>query len=161
MGGYLKCPACLATLKSCDTTKKISLWMTIYALPSWALSTLSNELTAATSVMQSLPNELSTPVSNSAKCKQTNANTKCVIIPELMHVTEMADWLYTMSSIKLGACNPEFLAIRMSCDSTKQPVWDHNIYIYIYIYIYIRFMFLTISLSELMENQMLLLNNAQ
>ena len=25
-----KCPTCLATLKSCDTTKRVCLWMTIY-----------------------------------------------------------------------------------------------------------------------------------
>ena len=48
--------------------------MTIYTLASRGLSTL--ELTAATSVMQSSSNELSTLVSDSAKSKQTKANTK-------------------------------------------------------------------------------------
>ena len=53
--------------------------------------------------MQSTSNELSTLVSDSAKCKQAKANTKSVIIPELTKVVEMAERLNTMSSVKLGA----------------------------------------------------------
>ena len=34
--------------------------------------------------MQSFFNELSTPVSDSAKCKVTKTSTKCVIVPELI-----------------------------------------------------------------------------
>ena len=39
------------------------------------LSTLTKELTAATRIMQISSNELSTLLSNSAKCKQMKANT--------------------------------------------------------------------------------------
>ena len=48
--------------------------MTIYTLPLWGLSSLAKELTTTTSIMQSSSNKVSTPVSNSAKCKQTKAN---------------------------------------------------------------------------------------
>ena len=53
---------------------------------------------SATRVMQSSSNELSTLVSDSAKCKQTKANT-CVIIPEQTYVTKMVERLDTMSSV--------------------------------------------------------------
>ena len=59
------------------------MWMTIIYIPFPGLSTLAKEFTGATRVMEILSNELSTPVSGSAKCKQTKANTKYVIIPEL------------------------------------------------------------------------------
>ena len=42
--------------------------------PRW-LSNLAKEFTAATRIMQSSSNELSTPVSGKAKCKQTKATT--------------------------------------------------------------------------------------
>ena len=45
----------------------VCLWMTISTLPSRGLSNLAKELTAATRVMQSSSNELSTLVSDSAK----------------------------------------------------------------------------------------------
>ena len=61
-----------------------NIYIYLYTLTSQELSTRVKELTAATSIMQSFSNELSTPVSNSRKCKQTKANLKCVIIPELM-----------------------------------------------------------------------------
>ena len=51
--------------------------MTIYTLPSKA-----KELTAATHIMQSSSNKLSTSVSDSTKCKQTKVNTKCLIITQ-------------------------------------------------------------------------------
>ena len=38
-------------------------------------------------VMQSSSNELSTLVSGKAKCKKIEANTKCLIIPEMTYVT--------------------------------------------------------------------------
>ena len=41
------------------------------------------EITAATCVMRSTSNELSTPVSRSTKCKQIKADTKCIIILKL------------------------------------------------------------------------------
>ena len=44
-------------------------------------NSLAKESTAATRVMQSSSNELSSPVSESAKCKQKKANTKCVYFP--------------------------------------------------------------------------------
>ena len=47
----------------------------IHTLPFRVLSTLAKELTAANRVMQSSSNELSTQISDSAKCKQTKANT--------------------------------------------------------------------------------------
>ena len=47
--------------------------MTIYTLPSQGLSSLAKELMAAACVMQTSFNELSTPVSGNAKCKQTKA----------------------------------------------------------------------------------------
>ena len=40
--------------------------------------TLAKELTVATHVMQISSNDLSTPVSDSAKCKQTKANTNAL-----------------------------------------------------------------------------------
>ena len=49
--------------------------MTIYMLPSGWLSTLAKELNAAARVMQSYSYELRIPVSDSAKYKQTKANT--------------------------------------------------------------------------------------
>ena len=39
-------------------TTKQSVWMTIYMLPSWVLSTLAKELTAPTHITQSSPIEL-------------------------------------------------------------------------------------------------------
>ena len=53
----------------------ICLWMTIYTLPSQGLTTLTKGLTAATRVIQSSSNELSTLASDCAKCYQTKANT--------------------------------------------------------------------------------------
>ena len=49
-----------------------------YTLPSWRLSTLAKELTTANWIRRSSSNELSTPVSDSVKWKQTKANGKCV-----------------------------------------------------------------------------------
>ena len=69
----LKRPLCLATLKSCDTTKQ-SVDDTIYAPPR-GLSTLAKELTAANRVMQSFSNELRTLMSDKSKSKQTKATT--------------------------------------------------------------------------------------
>ena len=46
----------------------------MYALLSVGLSTIVKELTAATRIMQSSSNELSTLVSESTKYKQTKAN---------------------------------------------------------------------------------------
>ena len=48
--------------------------MTKSLLQSLQFSTLAKELTASTRVMQSSSDELRTPVSNSAKCKQKKAN---------------------------------------------------------------------------------------
>ena len=45
----------------------VCLWMTIYTLPPRGLSTLVKEFTAATRMMQSSSNELSTLVSGKAK----------------------------------------------------------------------------------------------
>ena len=53
-----------------DLWQRNSLWMTIYTLPFRGLSTLVKELTA-TRVMQSSSNELSTPVYNGTKRKQS------------------------------------------------------------------------------------------
>ena len=53
--------------------------MTIYTLSPRGLSTVGKELKAATRVMQSSSNELSSPVSDSVKCKQTKVDTKCVV----------------------------------------------------------------------------------
>ena len=50
--------------------------------------------------MQSSSYELSTLVSDSAKCKQMKANTKGVIIPELTYVTEMAERLHAKSKAR-------------------------------------------------------------
>ena len=50
----------------------------IYATPhhpTGGLSTLEKELTAATRIMLSSPNELSTPISDCVKCKQTKVIT--------------------------------------------------------------------------------------
>ena len=70
-----KCPMYLATLKSCDTMKQsVYEWQYIRS-PSQGLSSLGKELTAATCIMQSSSNELSTLVSSKAKCKQTKATT--------------------------------------------------------------------------------------
>ena len=49
----------------------VSLWMTIYTISYRGLSNLAKELSAVTRVMQSSFNELSTLVSDSKKCKQT------------------------------------------------------------------------------------------
>ena len=49
--------------------------------PKLGLSTLGKELKAAARVLQSSSNELSTPVSDSVKYKQTKVNTKCVKFP--------------------------------------------------------------------------------
>ena len=59
---------------------------------------MAKELTAATRVMQSSSNEMSTLVSDSAKCKQNKSYYICVLIPELMYVDEMAERLDVMSS---------------------------------------------------------------
>ena len=61
----------------------IYIYIYIYTLLSWGMSTLAKGLTAATRVMLSSSNELSTLVSVKAKCKQTK-------ISELMYV---ACWL--------------------------------------------------------------------
>ena len=45
-------------------------WMTVYTLLSQGLTFLEKELTAATPIMQSSSNELSTPVSSYIKCKK-------------------------------------------------------------------------------------------
>ena len=52
--------------------------MTIYTLPSKGMSILAKELTTATIVIESSSNELSTLVSDSAKSKQTKANTNAL-----------------------------------------------------------------------------------
>ena len=49
--------------------------MKTYILLSRGLSTLAKTLTTATRTTQSSSNELSTPVSDSAKCEQTKDNT--------------------------------------------------------------------------------------
>ena len=79
-------------------------------LPAWGLSTQAKELIAAIRVIQSSSNELSTLLSDSAKSKQTKANTKCVIIPELTDVTEMAEQLDTKSSLKLSGLRSQLEA---------------------------------------------------
>ena len=43
-------------------------------------------------IMHSSSDELTTPVSESAKSKQTKANTKMHQFPELMWVIKMAEW---------------------------------------------------------------------
>ena len=50
----------------------VCLWMTIYTLPSRGLSTLAKELKAATRVMQSSFNEVSTLVSDSTNVNKRN-----------------------------------------------------------------------------------------
>ena len=55
----------------------------IYIYMSRVLSTVVKKSKAVTRLMQSSSNKLCIPVSDSAKCKQTKANTKCDIIPEL------------------------------------------------------------------------------
>ena len=77
----------------------------------------------------------------------------CVIIPELTYVVEMAEWLDTMSSAKLGGFRSHLEACMWGIEGSL-CVWIYrclwlqiyegkhsgisiNIYIYIYIYIYI------------------------
>ena len=65
--------------------------------------------------MQSSSNELSTLVPDNAKCKLTEVNTKCIIIPELIYVTEMAERLDTMFSVNLNGFQTQLEA---SCVSS-------------------------------------------
>ena len=59
----------------------VCLWMTIYTLPSsggvWAF--WRRNITVAARVTQSPSNEMNTPVSDSAKCKQTKLDTYALI----------------------------------------------------------------------------------
>ena len=77
-------------MKNCDTTKQ-SVCRRLYTLPSQDLSTRAKALTAGTRVMRSSSNELSSLVSDSAKCKQTEANPKPVIIPKPTWIAEIAE----------------------------------------------------------------------
>ena len=81
----------LTTLMSYDATKRsanyyiyIYIYIYIYTLPPPPeFERSGEELTAATCIRQSSSNELSTPVFDSTKCKQTKATTKCVMILQL------------------------------------------------------------------------------
>ena len=135
---------CLATLKSSDTMKlSVCGWQDIYACtpPTWLLSSLAKELMAATRIMQITSNEFSTPVSESAKCKQTKSYTCALTF--WVDIQSPNDWtVYNWSNIKIGRFWSH-LEVSSVSSHTKE-LWCNEtvclcIYIYIYIYIYTKY----------------------
>ena len=69
--------------------------------PGWRLSTLAKELTVATHVMHSSFDELSSSVSDRAKCKQTKFDTY-TLIPELTLSPRLCLGVCHQPHVKLG-----------------------------------------------------------
>ena len=111
----------------------VCLWMTIYIRSPWVLSTLAKEFAAATRIMQSSSNELSSLVSGNAKMW---TNEGCFIMPynsQVDVVRMLAERFDTKSNVKIWAgFDPSFkrptcLATLKSCDTTKQSAcgWQY------------------------------------
>ena len=94
------------------------------------------KFTATTCPMQSSSNKLSTLVFDCAKCKQTKANTKCVINPELTHVAEMAVQFDTMSNGKLGGFRSQ-LEVSYESSHTEELWYKVTVCLWMTLYIYI------------------------
>ena len=88
-----------------------------YTLPPAGLSTFPKELTVATRVMQSSSNELSTPVSDSAKCKQMKLNTYALIPEQTLSSSlglGVSQGVCHQSDVKLGGFQSRLAASGVS-----------------------------------------------
>ena len=92
------------------------------------------EFTVATGVMESSSNELSTSVSDSAKCKQTKVNTYA-LIPELMLSRKLNLWVCQQLHVKLSGFHSRLRASRVS-SHTEELWYIETVCLWMTIYIY-------------------------
>ena len=123
-------------MPQCSSMNAATAWKNIFT--SQGLSTQTEELTAATYVMQSSSNESNIRISDSAKLKQTKANTN------LAKSKAGFD-----PSLKCPVC----WATLKSCHTMKQSVcgWQY-MYIYIYVIIFLITKFQRFRLIERLLN---------